>query len=277
MRRRSTIALVTIALLTAACSSTDDGGGPVTTEPAPAETTTTSGPQPITILVTNDDGIGAPGIDAVVNALVAMELVSVVVVAPAENKSGSSDTTTPAGVEHAAAATASGVEGTAVKGFPADTIAVALDELGLEPDLVVSGINEGQNVGPIAFVSGTVGAARTAARRGIPALAASAGLGADADYATAAELVVAWVDQHRAEIAAGTLTTSTVASINVPACTLGGEVEALVEVPLAAAIPEGVDPFNSDCSFEPPEPPGDDVAALVAGHPALTVVPLDAP
>lgn len=275
MRRRTTIAIVTLALGAGACGGSDDSsGGPGPTE---SETTTTTGPEPITILVTNDDGIGAPGIDAVVSALMAVEGVSVVVVAPAVNKSGSSDKTTPGGAERAPGSTASGVDGTAVDGFPADTIAVALDQLGVEPDLVVSGINEGQNVGPIAFVSGTLGAARTAARRGVPALAASAGLGAEADYATAAELVVAWVEEHRAEIAAGTLSTATVASINVPACTLGGEVEALLEVPLAAAIPEGVDPFNSDCAFEPPTAPADDVAALVAGHSALTLVPLDAP
>ena len=60
--------------------------------------------------------------------------------------------------------TASGYEARAVEGFPADTIRVAFDELGLTPDLVVSGINEGQNLGPVVDLSGTVGAARAAVR-----------------------------------------------------------------------------------------------------------------
>jgi 5'-nucleotidase len=165
--------------------------------------------------------------------------------------------------------------GTAVQGLPADTIAVALDELGMQPHLVVSGINEGQNTGPLAYVSGTVGAARSAARRGIPAVAGSAGFGDGADYEAAAALVVEWIEEHRAELAAGTSSVDTVTSFNVPDCT-AGSIKELREVPLAAAIPDGVDPFTSDCSVEPATPPVDDVAAVAAGHAAVTAVPVEA-
>ncbi|MEO7428276.1 MAG: 5'/3'-nucleotidase SurE [Acidimicrobiales bacterium] len=273
MHRRTTVVVLAVALLVGACSS----GGSDT-----ARTTTTSGApstaaagDSLSIVVTNDDGIGAPGIDVLVKALSAIPGVQVAVVAPLDNKSGTSDRSTSGPVDHAAAQTASGVAGTAVAGFPADAVTVALDDLGLTPDLVVSGVNQGQNLGPIAYVSGTVGAARTAARRGIPAVAASAGVGAGADYAAAAALVVAWIGDHRAALLAGTATTDTVTSFNVPDCALGGKPKKLLEVPLAATIPDGVDLTKSDCSVVPAKAPADDIAALIAGYAAETLVPLE--
>jgi 5'-nucleotidase len=264
--RRLSTALVAVALVLTACSS-DDGDDTASTTTAPVE--------PLTILVTNDDGIGAPGIDALVTALQSLDGVEVVIVAPADDKTGSSDTTTPGGAPHAAAATASGVAGTAVQGFPADTIGVALDDLGLDPDLVVSGVNPGQNLGPLAAVSGTVGAARTALRRGIPAVAVSVGLEPLADYALGAELVVAWIAEHRAEIADGSVGADAVVSFNVPGC-VAGDPKPLVEVPLATAIPEGANVFETaDCSAASPSAPVDDVAAMLAGHLAETPVPAD--
>ena len=166
-----------------------------------------------------------------VNSLSEINDVEVTVVAPAENQSGTSDKTTAGGAPYAEGATASGIKGTAVDGFPADTIGVALDELGLEPDLVVSGVNTGQNVGPLAYVSGTVGAGREAVRRGIPAIAGSAGLTEDTldDYQLAADLIVRYIEEHRAEYEDGTATTDAVVNINVPDCT-AGSAKAFVEV-----------------------------------------------
>lgn len=263
--RRALAVAVAALVLAAACGSDDDA--------APSTTVVTV--EPITVLVTNDDGIGAPGIDALVTALQALDAVEVVIVAPAENQSGASDNTTPGGAPHAAGQTASGVAGTAVQGFPADTIAVALDELGLDPDLVVSGVNQGQNVGPLAAVSGTLGAARTALRRGIPAVAGSAGLEGLADYALGAQLIVTWITEHRAEVADGSVGTDDVVSFNVPGCR-SGEPKPLVQVPLAVAIPEGANVFETaDCAVAGSGPPADDVAAMLAGHLAETLVPAD--
>jgi 5'-nucleotidase len=272
---RSTLAcLAVVGLLTAACSSDGDDAAATTTV-GPAETTTTAAAEPLTILVTNDDGIGAPGIDEVVNALQEMEAVEVVIVAPAENQSGSSDTTTDGPVTHEPATTASGDEGTAVDGFPADTIGVALDELGVEPDLVVSGVNEGQNVGPLAAVSGTVGAAREAIRRGVPAVAGSAGQNETAYFDIGADLIVEWITEHRAALLAGDADTTMVTSFNVPGCTIGDPQEVL-DVPLGTVIPDGVNIFlTPDCSIEPATPPTDDVTALIAGHSAVTQVPAE--
>jgi 5'-nucleotidase len=273
LRRTTIVALAFTATLGACGSDGDDAADPTTTQEA---TTTTEAIEPLTILVTNDDGIGAPGIDLLVSTLIEMEGVEVEVVAPAENQSGSSDMTTPGGAAFAPGTTAGGVEGTAVDGFPADTIAVALDELELHPDLVVSGVNEGQNTGPLAYVSGTVGAGRAAVRRGLPAIAGSAGLGEGADYATAVELIVEFIEENRGSFADGTASTDGVHSFNVPDCT-AGSVRELLEVPLATTVPEGVDLFTSDCSVEVGEAPIDDVTAVAAGHSALTVIPPEAP
>jgi 5'-nucleotidase len=272
--RRTCVIAISVALGVGACSSDDESSGTTTT--VAESTTTTVAAEPLQILVTNDDGIGAPGIDALVNALVELDDVEVTIVAPAENQSGSSDKTTPGGATYAPGVTASGVEGTAVDGFPADSIAVALDDLGLEPDLVVSGVNKGQNTGPIAYESGTVGAGRAAVRRDIPAIAGSAGLQDDADYATAVELIVAFIEENRESFVDGSAPADGVHSFNVPDCT-AGTVRELLEVPLAIEIPEGVNPFESDCSVEVTEEPANDIAAVAAGHPALTLVPPDAP
>ena len=273
MLRRTCTFLVAVGLVLAGCSSSDDGAAPTTTSP----TLTVAPAGPLEILVTNDDGIAAPGIDALVNALGQIPDVEVHVVAPAENQSGSSDKTTPGGAAYADSQTASGVAGTAVDGFPADAVAVALDDLGLTPDLVVSGINKGQNVGPLAYESGTVGAGRAAVRRGIPAIAGSAGFRDDPEgYAAAAELVVGLIEDSRADYASDAATADAVVSVNVPDCT-AGTIKDAVEVPLAAEIPEGVNPFESDCTVEPAQPPADDVAAIVAGYATITLVAPEAP
>lgn len=282
MFHRTTTMLLCGALALAACSTDDAGDAAPTTADADtttsldADTTTTVAGEVLRVVVTNDDGIGAPGIDVLVEALLELDDVEVLVVAPLENQSGSSDKTTPGGVEHTPGATASGVEGTAVSGFPADSVVVALEELALDPHLVVSGVNEGQNTGPLAYVSGTVGAGREAVRRGVPAVAGSAGLGEGADYEAAAALVVEWIEANRAALLAGEAPVAAVVSINVPDCT-AGSMKPMLEVERATVIPESLNPFASDCTVEPDQEPTDDLAAVAAGHAALTLIPPEAP
>lgn len=260
-----------LALAAAGCSSDDesaDGSGDATTTTAAEESTTTA-PETLTILVTNDDGVAAEGIDVLVEALRALPDTEVVVSAPAENQSGSGSKTTPGGVEGAPAATASGFEASAVPGFPADSVNWALDG-GIEvtPDLVISGINSGQNIGALVEVSGTVGAARAAAAKGIPALAVSQGIADAPDFPAAAELVVAWVEENREAILSGEFATDTIENLNVPTCT-AGEVRGLVEVELDTAAQVSFDPV--DCSQTTPQPAGD-VAAFAAGFAPLSVI-----
>lgn len=174
-------------------------------------------PKTLHILVTNDDGVTAPGIAAVVDALQTLPNVQVRVVAPATNQSGTSDNSSTTPLTVTPAMTASGDAATAVNGFPADT--VLYDVLGAHdhPDVVVSGINLGQNLGNIAPLSGTVGAARTANRLGIPAVAISQGFGSPIDYPTGARVAVAIVSAFRQDYTTGHAAAQTL-NVNVPSC-----------------------------------------------------------
>lgn len=261
------VGVVVVAL--AGCSGTDEQSGSDST----TTSTSLAQAQPLKILVSNDDGIDSPGLELLVAELAALGDVDITVVAPAANQSGSSDRTTPGGVTWSEVTTPGGVTGVAVDGLPADAVLVALDELGLDPDVVVSGINEGQNIGPVAALSGTVGVARTAVRAGVPAVAVSAGLEFEpAQFAVAAGLAAGWVADNRDALVERTLTPEVV-SFNVPACD-PADMGEVVETTLGSTIPEGVNIFVSQCS-----PVGatwvDDVTALVAGFPTRTVVPTE--
>jgi 5'/3'-nucleotidase len=176
--------------------------------------------RPLRILVTNDDGVGAAGIAAVVDALQGLRNVEVRVVAPATNQSGTgaSFSTTPLHVTPAT--TASGDAATAVAGFPADTVLYDVLAAHDDPDVVVSGINAGQNLGNITEVSGTVGAARTANRLGIPAIAVSQGFASTFDYSTAARLTTLILEAFRHRYEKGTAPAQTI-NVNVPSCQVG--------------------------------------------------------
>lgn len=121
------------------------------------------------ILISNDDGYLAPGIEALAAALAA--IADIVVVAPDSNRSGASNSLSldrPLHVQQAA----NGFH--FVNGTPTDCVHVALTGLlGWRPDLVVSGINNGQNMGDDTLYSGTVAAATEAYLFGIPAIAFS--------------------------------------------------------------------------------------------------------
>ena len=125
----------------------------------------------LTILLTNDDGYLSPGIRAMRQALLDQGH-EVLMVAPAENQSGSSASISPDGIT----VTDHGLNVWSVEGRPADAVRFGLGQLMADqpPDLVISGINFGQNVGADVMISGTVGAATTAVRLGIPAIAISA-------------------------------------------------------------------------------------------------------
>lgn len=272
MRRTRTVSSTAVLLLAVgllgACGA---DAGPVV--PA-ASGATEPAPEPLRILLVNDDGVVNPAIDVMLDLLTEEPGIDVTVVAPAEERSGSSDRTTEGGATYRETTTPGGSAAYAVDGFPADAVAVGLDELDLDPHLVVSGINPGQNIGPFAALSGTVGVGRTAIRRGVPALAVSAGLELDSQQFTfAAGLARDWIREHRDALAAGTLQARTVTSINVPACPVADMGE-LQEVDRAHAFPEGADPFASTCDLAGP-PPTTDYEALSVGYPAITQVPAD--
>jgi 5'-nucleotidase len=278
-----------VLVLVPACSNDDDNDASTSTtandtsSSATEAPTTTAAAEPLHILVTNDDGIGAPGIDALVTALADLPDTEITVVAPAENQSGSSDAVTDGELTTESATTASGFEGTAVAGEPADTIVWAIEQgnVAERPDLVISGINAGQNIGPLAAVSGTVGAARRAARLGIPAVAASQGLIQDeagelvADYDAGVEAVLAWLADNRDDLAAAEPSEepALVTKIEIPTCSESGESpDPPLEVPLATDD-QGVDAFAVDCTAEPDDT--NDVLAFVSGSIAVTELPVE--
>lgn len=238
-----------------------------------ATTGSTAASRQLTILVSNDDGVGAEGIDVLVKALREMPDTRVVVSAPAANQSGTGGRTTDGAVTATPTTMPGGFDATAVSGFPADSVSWALDGgVDVKPQLVVTGINMGQNIGSLIPISGTVGAALAAATRGVPALAVSSGLAPQPDYATAAKLAVRWIEDHRSALLDGTLATTpaTVANLNVPTCS-AGTVRGVLEVTAATAAP--TDLTEVDCSApEPPAKPADDVAAFGAGWATLSEV-----
>lgn len=142
--------------------------------------------RPYRILVCNDDGVRAPGIHAVARALQALG--DVTVVAPAENQSGKGHSITIYEPIHREdLELPGGLRAIGLTATPASTMKVALMKIvSPKPDLVVSGINRGYNLGLSAYLSGTVGAAREAASQGIPAIASSLAMPAK-DYSAAAE------------------------------------------------------------------------------------------
>ena len=231
------------------------------------------------ILLTNDDGIFAPGLAAMERALRGLGDVSVV--APSTEQSG---------VGHAITfltpLTAKEVfdgprrRGWAVDGSPADAVKLGISEFcPRRPDLVVSGVNSGLNAGINVLYSGTVAAAIEGAFFGITSIAVSLEWDEHADYDRAAAIALDVIGSLLARRpAAGSLF-----NINIPTRALNGTPEVRV-VPMSIsrygeAFERRVDPRGRAywwATNEPPPPPStgeSDVTALAAG--AVTLTPLD--
>jgi len=161
------------------------------------------------ILVTNDDGIHAPGIQALAKSL--RKIAHVSVVAPDRERSAVGHALT---LHHPLRAILLGPDLFAVDGTPTDCVNLGVHNLlSFTPDLVVSGINSGANLGDDITYSGTVSAAMEATLMGIPAFAVSlasdsAGTNFDAAAAFAAHLAV--------EVAARGLPSDTFLNVNIP-------------------------------------------------------------
>lgn len=166
----------------------------------------------VLLLLSNDDGIEAPGLAALGRA--AASLGEVWTVAPATEQSAKSHSFTmhdPLRVRRA------GERRFAVSGTPADAVYLALHELlPSRPSIVLSGINRGSNLGTDVYYSGTVAAAREAASHDIPAVAVSLHLGDDleqlAHWDTAIEIVGRIVPQ----VLRDGLPPGTLLNVNVP-------------------------------------------------------------
>lgn len=175
------------------------------------------------ILLTNDDGIDAPGIEAMYDAL--QGLGEITVAAPATVQSATSHGITyhePLMCDEVVVNDR--MTGFAVEGRPADCVKVALRAIwqekygpGTQPDLTISGMNSGANVGINIIYSGTVAAAVESAFLGVPAIAVSLHVGdrSTVRYGRAAELGRHAIDRILAS-ARGALEPHSVINVNIP-------------------------------------------------------------
>jgi len=164
------------------------------------------------ILVVNDDGVKAPGIERL--ARFAKEYGEVKVVAPAKQCSGMSASITisdPLEVKKADFPV-EGVEAYSVTGTPADCVKVATEYLKIKPDVIFSGINKGFNAGVEISYSGTVGAAMEGLMKGIPAMAFSV------DWPENYGAVDAYMPEIIKELLSAPISRGEIWNVNFPSC-----------------------------------------------------------
>jgi 5'-nucleotidase len=234
------------------------------------------------ILVTNDDGIDADALPPLAEALGAVGDVEIIV--PERNLSGASHSITlfrPVRVHPTKLR--SGHAAYMTDGSPTDCVRLAaLGFLRHKPDLVVSGINRGANMGDDITYSGTVAAAMEGLLSGIPSIAISIGaFGADTDYGPAASFAALLarniLDRGFAQ--------DSLLNVNVPPLPreriAGVEVTRLGKRTYRDQLVERLDPYGSPYywiggpAVSEDAEPGTDVAALRAGKISVTPIALD--
>ena len=150
------------------------------------------------ILVTNDDGIDSPLLHNLVANLASLSKVEIVVAAPDQNQSGSSQSSIGAPLTVVKVGMEGAAEAYSISGRPADAVRFAVVQLQHQNkfDLVISGVNRGANVGNVSHLSGTVGAAMEGVYHGLPAIAVSQEVsGVDTD--TSAKFILQLVERYR--------------------------------------------------------------------------------
>jgi len=241
------------------------------------------------VLLTNDDGIDAEGLQTLRRALVALEDIQLAVVAPAENQSATARSISirrPLWVEEIPFD--DGTVGYSCDGTPVDCVRLASLGLiaGFEPELIVSGINHGVNLGDDITYSGTVAAALEGIVLGIPGIAVSQVSergdldhrhGRTFNFDTTAAFVARIVDRlDDVPLPAGTLL-----NINVPPTVEGVEVTRLGK----RVYQDRLDLIDEDSGRKlyrvygdvplHDDEPGTDLAAVTAGRIAVTPLHFD--
>ena len=161
------------------------------------------------ILVSNDDGYLADGLNCLVEHLA--KIARVTVVAPQADRSGASNSLT---LDRPMLPVKADNGFIAINGTPTDCVHIAITALLADdpPDIIVSGINRGSNLGDDILYSGTVAAATEGRFLGLPAIAVSLGSFEGKHFATAARVVVKIIQQLQIE----PLASDTILNINVP-------------------------------------------------------------
>jgi len=228
------------------------------------------------MLLTNDDGIYAPGISALRAEILALG--EVTVVAPDAERSAAAHSITldrPLRVREVYVGDV--FLGFGVDGSPADCVKIGIKEiLQTAPDLVVSGINLGSNVGINVLYSGTVAAGLEGAILGVTSVAVSLAVSKKPDFASAARIARSVIDQ----VLANGAPRGSLFNLNVPACP-ASEIRGIALAPQATvsyddAFDMRKDPRGGRYFWMTGElnrgalPPGCDMALLAEGYVTLT-------
>ena len=236
---------------------------------------------PPRILLTNDDGIDAPGLVAMHKAL--SRVGRVTVAAPATNQSaaGHGLTTGRNPIFVTTWTDDGGSVWHSITARPATCVSLALENLLSDtPDIMVSGSNHGANLGLVTYYSGTVGAAREAAFRGIPAIAVSVQAGSPMDFAAAAEFTAQLVEKYLKE----KLPPQTFINVNYPALpkdqVKGVKIGSLSTKASRSFYVKGTLPNGQDYFWPGYRPlvsgePDTDLSAVLEGYITLTPLQLD--
>lgn len=240
------------------------------------------------ILLTNDDGVNSEGLWAAYDAL--SPIADVIVCAPATQQSAVGRSVSIFEPLRVNEVIHNGVTAYAVGGKPTDSVIIGLFALHLKPDLVVSGINIGENVSAEAVTtSGTVGAALEAANQGIPAVAFSLQVEDQAEKFDNPR-----VPGHRFEgsrivvrdivariFAKGFPDHTHVVNVNIPSVIKGGyEITTLGDRLFETGVEKRLDPrgkpyywINGPLITDAPE--GTDIHAVHKGNISITPITLD--
>ncbi len=234
------------------------------------------------ILITNDDGVHAPGLAALAEALTAIARVTVI--APDHNWSAAGHAKTMHKPLRAdPGQLANGLPALVTSGAPSDAIALGLLGLAEGPvDMVMAGINRGENLSRDVTYSGTVTAAMEGAIGGVPAIAVSLGTrNRRADYSVAAAFAVTLAQR----VLATGLPSHILLNVNVPElpaeAILGVRITRLGSRVYRDVLVRRADPFGRPYYWIGGEPPtgiredGTDVTALAQGYISITPLQLD--
>ncbi len=231
-----------------------------------------------TVLLSNDDGYEAPGLKALINAL--QPVADIIVAAPATEQSGIGNALVlRAPIMVNEKKQANGAIWYAVEGPPATCVQLAVESLLTHrPDLVINGINRGDNLGTTVYHAGTLGAAREAALVGLPALAVSVRGDDETSYAVAGDYVRHLVEELRVK---RLLKPGLFLNVNIPGRSWKGvRVTRLSMKPRPETFERRVSPLGR-LYFWPvweqlkDDVEGTDVWALVRGYVTLTPMTLD--
>jgi 5'-nucleotidase len=230
------------------------------------------------LLISNDDGITAPGIQVLSGRM--SKLGKVTIVAPDQNRSGASNSLT---LDSPVRIRETGERTYSVSGTPTDCVHIALTGLlEKDPDMVVSGINAGANLGDDVIYSGTVAAAMEGRFLGFPAIAVSLVFSERPEhFSTAAEAVAVFIERLRKD----PLPADTILNINVPDKPLqeikGFEVTRLGHRHRAEPVVKSTDPRGKPMYWigpagpEQDAGPGTDFDAIRRGYISITPIHVD--